>query len=245
MKILLGRLFSILATVALVGLAAVRTVLDLIGYSTVSNDVGDAQNLLDTTIRWIIVQPIWPIWLVAILAVAVLTFVVWPRTIIHQYNRSIAEHAIGKEIAPERLSVMLRRVRRENPKQNSQMRLFFRAHIRNRSNHDVYVSLDEISIHVSSERCVLEQTHFPTRLMADTTTSVDFPVAVVNAWDIEAIGSIRVSIRFGKEQRRSSVDFTYSFRLMVSATEFRDDTWTTVHELPQALEEVSYASIDV
>lgn len=79
MKLIIGRVVSILITGGGWALAGVRTVLDLIGYSTSPEDVGVAVTRLDQFLGWILSLPWWVPWGFAIISTAWLMWVSWPR----------------------------------------------------------------------------------------------------------------------------------------------------------------------
>jgi len=76
----LKRLASILLFASGWILAAIRTTLDLIGWSTAPDDVGVAMTRLDQFFAWLLAVPWWIPWGFALLSTGWLMYVSWPRT---------------------------------------------------------------------------------------------------------------------------------------------------------------------
>ena len=79
-KLALGRLGSILLVAGGWLLAGFRLVLDLIGYSTIPEDVTVAQTRLDQFLELILSIPWWAVWGFALISTLWLIWVSWPRT---------------------------------------------------------------------------------------------------------------------------------------------------------------------
>jgi hypothetical protein len=75
----LGRVASIFLTAVVLLLAGARLVLDLIGYSTVPEDVAVAQTRLDQILTWFLSLPWWVPVGFALVATLWLMWVSWPR----------------------------------------------------------------------------------------------------------------------------------------------------------------------
>jgi hypothetical protein len=81
MKLATGRIVSIAITAGLWMLTGVRSVLDLIGYSTIPEDLGVAKTRLDQFFGWLVSAPWWAVLGVALLSTMWLAWVSWPRQI--------------------------------------------------------------------------------------------------------------------------------------------------------------------
>jgi hypothetical protein len=79
MKLVLGRIFSAFITAGGWLLAGIRLVLDLIGYSTIPEDVSVAKGRLDQFFDLILTAPWWVIWGFAFFSTLWLIWVSWPR----------------------------------------------------------------------------------------------------------------------------------------------------------------------
>ena len=79
MKLALGRIVSTLVTIGGWALVGVRTVLDLIGYSTVPEDAEVAQTRVDQFLGWLLGLPWWTVWGFVLITTLWLMWVSWPR----------------------------------------------------------------------------------------------------------------------------------------------------------------------
>ena len=78
-RLALGRLGSILLVAGIYLFAGVRLVLDLIGYSTVPEDVAVAQTRADQFLGFALSVPWWAIWAFLLITTVLLIWVSWPR----------------------------------------------------------------------------------------------------------------------------------------------------------------------
>ena len=95
-RLALGRLGSILLVAGIYLFAGIRLVLDLIGYSTVLEDVAVAQTRADQFLGFALSVPWWAIWAFLLITTIMLIWVSWPRP--KAETRSIASL---KEAAPK------------------------------------------------------------------------------------------------------------------------------------------------
>jgi hypothetical protein len=79
MKLIIGRIVSILIMAGGWVLVGIRTILDLIGYSTVPEDIEVAQTRLDQILGWVLSLPWWAPWGFALISTLWLMYVSWPR----------------------------------------------------------------------------------------------------------------------------------------------------------------------
>jgi hypothetical protein len=77
-RLVLGRVASVFLTAGGWLLAGVRTVLDLIGYSTAPDDLTVARARLDQFFVWLLSVPWWAVWGFALLSTLWLMWVSWP-----------------------------------------------------------------------------------------------------------------------------------------------------------------------
>lgn len=80
MKLILGRVGSILVVALLWLYIGIRTVLDLIGYATVPEDMQVASGLLRDFLIWVLSVPWWAPWGLAVASTLLLIWVSWPRS---------------------------------------------------------------------------------------------------------------------------------------------------------------------
>ena len=87
-RLALGRLASILLVAGIYLFAGVRLVLDLIGYSTVPEDVAVAQTRADQFLDFALSVPWWAIWAFILITTVLLIWVSWPRQLIVESAQS-------------------------------------------------------------------------------------------------------------------------------------------------------------
>jgi hypothetical protein len=99
LKLALGRIVSAVFTAGGWLIAGARLVLDLIGYSTVPEDVTVAQGRVDQLLGYLLTLPWWAPLGFALVATLWLMHVSWPR---QSAAASHGEHREHREVAPEK-----------------------------------------------------------------------------------------------------------------------------------------------
>jgi hypothetical protein len=81
MKLFIGRIASVMVLAASFLISGIRTVLDIVGYATLPQDVQAASQLVHRLLLWLLDVPWWVPWGFAFIASITLMVVSWPRSV--------------------------------------------------------------------------------------------------------------------------------------------------------------------
>lgn len=233
MKLAVGRIASIVITISGWMLFAIRTMIDLIGYSTLPDDVIVANHRLNSFLIWLSAIPWWALLAFALVSTIILFFVVWPRTVfVNNIAGGFSDYAKGQEIVPDGVMVMI------NGLDSDEYTLSLLVTLKNRSAADMKLLLDEASISVDGEKAQMAHNVLPVQITAGSSPQVEISTGRVKKYRDNAKCELRVIVRFGRDSRcSSSVTFAYEVRLLHRPTA----GWKVHDPAPQSLRLLEYA----